>query len=594
MLSAAPGGTGTGAGFDFTAWPPPGAEAVEVGNFYTDLIERGYAYGPAFQGARAVWRRGEEVFAEVVLPDEQRADAAAFGLHPALLDAALHPAVMSIGEDGQEPWQPGDWKGAVLHAVGASVLRVRLMPGGPSTVSLAAADEGGDPVVTVDSLALREVSAEQVGATAAPTASAGSLLQVDWTGLASAEPDDEPSWAAVATADDVAALTGNAPAAVVLEVVSGADADADATLNLTSRALAVVQTWLAGTGLEQSHLVVVTRGAVPAGGDGKVTDSSAAAVWGLVRAAQAENPGRIILLDLDPAADGGAEAVLGSVLASGEPQIAVRGTALSVPRLGRAAARTPDVPAVFAQEGTVMITGGGSLGALVARHVVSHHGVRNLVWASRRGAAAEGVEDVVAELAGHGAEVSVVACDLSDRDQVAALLASVPDEHRLTGLVHTAGVFDAGVIGGLTPDRLASVFGPKVDAVRHLDELTRDMDLDAFIVYSSVSSVFLGAGSSGYAAANAFLDGLMASRRAAGLPGLSLAWGPWKHTSGLITHLSSADQVRMSRRASRGGVLAISAVEGMELFDAAVGSGQALLVPVKLDLRGLRAGAAAG
>ncbi|MFJ9034711.1 SDR family NAD(P)-dependent oxidoreductase [Streptomyces sp. NPDC102274] len=583
MLSVMSGGSGTG--FDFTAWPPPGAEAVGIDGGYGLLARAGYGYGPAFQGVRAVWRRGEEVFAEVVLPEEQRQDAGRFGIHPALLDAALQAGTLGAADTGVEepgePVMPFAWNGVVLHAGGASVLRVRLVPGGPSTVSLEAGDEAGGLVVTMDSLVFRVVSAEQPA-----TAVGDSLFRVDWTELSPVAGESAPSWVPVTTADEVVAPADGGPAVAVLTAVGGDDT----ALALASRVLGVVQTWLAEAGSGESRLVVATRGAVPAGGDSTVTDPSAAAVWGLVRAAQAENPGRIILLDLDPAADGGAEAVLGSVLAGGEPQIAVRGSALSVPRLVRIADDISDSPVAFSAEGTVVVSGAGALGGLVAKHLVARHGVRRLMLASRRGWDADGMADLVAELTEQGAEVSVVACDVSDRAQVAELLATVPEGHRLTGVVHTAGVFDDGVIEALTPDRLAGVFAPKVDAVRHLDELTRGLDLDAFVVFSSIAGVFGGAGQGNYAAANAFLDGLMAGRRAAGLPGLSLAWGLWEETLGMATHLSSVDQAR----ASRGGVLPISAVEGMELFDAAVGSGQALLVPVKLDLRGLRAGAAAG
>ncbi|THA40901.1 type I polyketide synthase [Streptomyces sp. A1547] len=588
VLSAAqPGGSGTG--FDFAAWPPAGAQPVEVGEFYSGLVERGYGYGPAFQGVRALWRRGEELFAEVVLPEEQRKEAGRFGIHPALLDAALHAgAVDATTAEGQ--LQPLDWNGLVLHAAGASALRVRLATLGPDALAVEAADETGGLVLTLDSLVLRPVSAEQLES-AAGTARTDSLFQVEWTELSQDQGAGlAPSWLPVATADEVAALAdgAGAPAAAVLEAVGGAGEDA--VLALTSRVLEVVQAWLAGTGLEESRLVVVTRGAVPAG-DGAVTDPAGSAVWGLVRAAQGENPDRIVLVDTDPAAEDAAELVLGAVLASGEPQVAVRGTVLSAPRLVRAGSEAPDAP-VFGPEGTVLVTGGtGSLGGLVARHLVSRRGVRHLVLASRRGPEAEGVQELVAELTEQGAAVSVVACDVADRGQVEALLASVPAEHRLTGVVHTAGVLDAGVIETVTPERLARVFAPKVDAVRHLDELTRGLDLEAFIVYSSVSAVFMGAGSGSYAAANAYLDGLMANRRAAGLPGLSLAWGLWDQTSGMAANTDELTRNRMNRR---GGLQAMPLAEGMELFDAALGSAQSLLVPAKLDLRGVRADAAAG
>ncbi|MEU9608127.1 type I polyketide synthase [Streptomyces sp. NPDC048057] len=607
VLSAADRADAGGPRFDFTTWPPPGAEPLETGEMYVDLAERGYAYGPAFQGVRAVWRRGDEVFAEVTLPEEQRKEAGGFGIHPALLDAALHAvsldATAAPGPDGGDvgaPRQPLDWHGLLLHAAGASALRVRLASSGPDAVALEAADETGGLVVTADSLTWREVDADRL--TTADTVVATSLFGVEWTALPPAQGSGTSlSWTPVVAVDDVATLTEEVasgaavPTAAVLEAFGG-DGEG-AALALSVRVLAVVQAWLAGAGLDDARLVVVTRGAMPAG-DGAVTDPAGAAVWGLVRAAQAENPDRIVLLDLDPGSGDEAgsvlDAVLAAVLATGEPQLALRGADFSAPRLVREPAQAADGQAVFTADGTVLITGGtGSLGSLAARHLVTRYGVRHLLLASRRGADAEGAAELVAELGELGAAVSVVACDVSDRDQVKALLAGVPEEHRLTGIVHTAGALDAGVIGTLTPERLERVFAPKVDAVRHLDESTRELGLDlgAFVVYSSVSGVFMGAGSGSYAAANAFLDGLMANRRAAGLHGLSLAWGLWDQTSGMAAHTDDLTRSRMNRR---GGLQAMTLTDGMELFDAAMGSGQSLLVPARLDLRGVRADAAAG
>ncbi|MFI9639155.1 type I polyketide synthase [Micromonospora sp. NPDC051925] len=544
-----------GPDFDFTAWPPAGAQQVGTADLYLDLTGRGHAYGPAFQGLRAVWQRGEEVFAEVALPEEQRGDAGVYGIHPALLDAALQPALPTAGGGPTAPRLPLDWSGLALHAAGASALRVRLVPGRAGTVSLAAADETGALVVTAESVLARPVPVEKLAATAEPH---DALFRVEWTRLPTT---------AVTPVD-------RRPDVEVLEVAGGADA-----LAVTSRALAALQTWLAGA--EESRLLVVLRGAVPVG-EGVVVDPAAAAVWGLMRSAQAENPDRIILLDLD--ADDAVEQVLGLVLASGEPQVAVRAGALYVPRLARAGEPVRTAPAGFGPDGAVLVSGAGVLGALVARHLVIRHGVRRLVLASRRGPDAEGTADLVAELTGQGAEVSVVACDLSHRDDVSALLR----EHRPTAVVHTAGVLDDGVIEALTPQRLARVFAPKVDAVRHLDELTRSMDLDAFVVFSSGSGVFGSPGQGNYAAANAFLDAVMANRRAAGLPGLSLAWGLWEQSTGMTAHLGGADQARMNR----GGVRAMTAAEGVDLFDAALACEPALLVPVKLDLRQVRAGGA--
>ncbi|MGW3962244.1 beta-ketoacyl synthase N-terminal-like domain-containing protein [Amycolatopsis sp. NPDC005003] len=538
----------TGGKFDFTAWPPPEAQRVGIGDFYEDLAERGYAYGPVFQGVRAVWQRGDDVFAEVALPDDRRDDAARFGLHPALLDAALQTGTIAAAASGPpgKSVMPFSWNRLALHAAGAAGLRVRVAPGGPDALTVEAADETGTPVLSMDSLILREVALDRLD-----TARTSSLYRVDWTEL--------PTVDSAAAVDDVE----------VLEAVGGEP------LELTARVLEAVQKFVAEAA-EDARLVVVTRGAVR-----EVTDPPGAAVWGLVRAAQAENPDRLILFDTD------GEVPLDAVLATGEPQLALRGTTFSVPRLARVT-EPAEAPLTFRPEGTVLVSGGGTLGALAARTLVTRHGVRRLVLASRRGPDAEGVEDLVTELTGHGASVSVVACDVSDRDQVAALL----ERHPVTAVVHTAGVFDAGVTGALTRDRLAKVFAPKVDAVRHLDELTGD--LDAFIGYSSASSIFMGAGSGGYAAANAFLDGLMAARRAAGLPGLSLAWGPWEQLTGMADTIDDLTLARMSRREGRGGVRALGSAEGMELFDAALSAGEALLVPIELDLREVRADAAGG
>ncbi|WP_143079284.1 type I polyketide synthase, partial [Streptomyces monashensis] len=473
-VTAQPGGEA--AEFDFAAWPPPGAEPVDVSGGYSLLTKVGYGYGPAFQAVRALWRRGDEIFAEVALSEEHRQQAGGFGIHPALLDAALHSPLLQIagaaaaedgpgaGPGGTELRLPFAWNGLVLHAAGASVLRVRLGRPERDALSLAAADEAGALVVTMDSLVSRVVSADQLEA-AADTPRADSLFRVEWTELLSVQgAESAPSWVPVATAEEVATLADDVesgavcPALAVLEAVGG-EGD-DAVLALATRVLETVQCWLDGPGLEEARLAVVTRGAVPAGGEATVTDPAGAAVWGLVRAAQAENPDRIILVDTDPAhpvTGGAAPLVLGAALACGEPQVAVRGNALSVPRLARVGAQGPVSEPVFGMEGTVLVSGAGSLGGLVARHLVVRHGARHLLLASRRGPDAEGVRELVAELTEQGAQVSVVACDVSDRDQVEALLASVPDEHPLCGVVHTAGVTDDGVIGMLTPERLARV-----------------------------------------------------------------------------------------------------------------------------------------
>ncbi|MEU7392721.1 type I polyketide synthase, partial [Streptomyces tanashiensis] len=418
-----------------------------------------------------------------------------------------------------------------------------------------------------------------------------SLFRLEWSelsGVTVSGGGDAP--AVVTAASDVVSLveSGVVPPVAVLEAVD--TVDAGAPVGLLSRVLGVLQTWLTDPALTESPLVVVTRGAVAAGESG-VLDAAGAAVWGLVRAAQAEYPDRVVLLDVEPGAEIGS-GLLAGVLAAGEPQVAVRGAVVSVPRLARAASVTGAGEGGFDPEGAVLITGGtGSLAGVLARHLVSAHGVRHLVLASRRGPAAEGAAELVEELSAEGATATVVACDVSDRDAVAGLLDGISAERRLSGVIHTAGVLDDCLLGALNEERLAGVFAPKAAAAHHLDELTRGLDLDAFVVFSSAAGIFGSAGQGNYAAANAYLDALMLRRRAAGLPGVSLAWGLWAQTSGGMTgHLGAADQARMGR----GGVLALSSAEGMDLFDSAVAGEQALLVPMKLDLRAVRAEATAG
>ncbi|WP_438860650.1 SDR family NAD(P)-dependent oxidoreductase, partial [Amycolatopsis solani] len=240
------------------------------------------------------------------------------------------------------------------------------------------------------------------------------------------------------------------------------------------------------------------------------------------------------------------------------------------------------VPAAPDPDGTVLVTGGtGTLGGLLARHLVTTHGVRRLLLTSRRGSAAPGAAELAAELTALGADVRVESCDVTDRAALAALLASV----RLTGVVHTAGVLDDGVVESLTPERLDAVVGPKVDAALNLHELTRDHDLAWFALYSSLAGVAGAAGQGNYAAANAALDALATRRREQGLPGVSLAWGQWAEASGMTGTLDDEDLSRIARS----GIGALATGEALALFDAAQVAGAGCVVPVRVDLAALRA-----
>ncbi|MGW0916916.1 SDR family NAD(P)-dependent oxidoreductase, partial [Streptomyces sp. NPDC002784] len=916
------------AAIDLTAWPPPGAEAVDVSAFYPTAAAAGYGYGPAFQGLRAVWRRGEEVFAEVALPEEEHAAAARFGVHPALLDSALH--AIGFGSFGGEPAAlrlPFAWTGVSLFAGGAERLRVRIAAAGEDSLSVQVADVTGAPVAAVDSLVLRTVTADQLAASEAPEAD--SLFVVDWIPVPVPDGIRADRWAvlgdtvplpsgAVAHHDLAALLAAVEAGAPAPEAVlwsppaPGAGFPADSARQVTADVLALAQEWLADERLADSRLAVVTRGAVSTGRDADLTDLAAAPSWGLIRSAQSENPGRFLLLDLDPAEepDGAAvAAALAAALAADETQVAVReGTPLvsrlvrpggsdalvpppgaawrldtaasgtldgltllpypeataplaagevrvrvraagvnfrdvliglgmvpgqtvmgsegagvvtdigpgvtrfapgdrvlglmggalgplavtdqrvlapvpegwsfeqaaSVPvafltayyglvdlgslkegdtvlvhagaggvgmaaiqlaqhfgatalatahpakwealrglglpderiassrdldfrdtfksatggsgadivlnslareyvdasldllprggrflELGKTDRRDParvaedhpgvsyaaydladagadrigdmltdilrlfatgalrplpvttwdvrrapaafrhisqarhtgkvvlTMPPVLDPDGSVLITGGtGTLGSLLARHLVARHGVRNLLLTSRQGPDAPGAGDLRAELAELGATAEIVACDTADREQLARALAAVPAAHPLTGVVHAAGVLADGVLAAHGPETLAQVWRPKAEAVMHLHELTRDRDLALFALYSSAAGIAGGAGQANYAAANTFLDALAHQRRAQGLPALSLVWGLWEQASAMTGHL---DRTAADRARQNGLVKPMDSDTGLALFDAARRLDETLVLPVRLDLPLMRA-----
>jgi acyl transferase domain-containing protein len=558
------------------AWPPADAQAVDVEDLYDRLAGLGFDYGPAFQGLRAVWTREEEVFAEVSLAEAQRTEAELFGVHPALLDAALHALGAGLGGAGDADAQGGlrvpfAWSGVRLHGAGAAALRVRIAPAGDDAVSLAVADDAGAPVASVRALTLRVLSPERLGAGGA--GHHRSLYRLDWVGLAPATGAQTPAVTLVDCPPE-----GEGPTAAHTAV---------------NRTLMLIQEWLAGEQTTGSRLALVTHGAVAARAGEDVPDLAGAAVWGLVRSAQAENPGRLVLVDVD--GEESSRAALDGALALDEPQLALRGGEVLAPRLARMARVEPpaqdgsaspdatrDAPA-GGWRGTVLITGAtGALGALVARHLVAEHGVRDLLLAGRRGREADGAAALERELSELGARVTVAACDVADRAQLQELLASLGPERPLGAVVHAAGVLDDGVIGSLTAERVDRVLAPKLDAAWHLHELTEGLDLSRFVLFSSAAGVFGNPGQGNYAAANAFLDALAAHRRARGLPGVSLAWGLWERVGG------GPDGPDLGRL-GRSGFAALSVQEGLGLFDVACALEETLSIPVRLDAGALRA-----
>ncbi|WP_156688864.1 type I polyketide synthase [Mycobacterium sp. Marseille-P9652] len=854
---------------ELSAWPPAGASAIDLAGAYGRLAERGYEYGPAFRGLGALWRRGDELFAEVAVPDDHGGPAAGFGMHPVLLDAALH--AFGVAGGPADTLLPFAWQQVSLHAAGASRARVRIAPAGEGALTLELAGPSGLPILTVGSLTMRPLSPEPLSE---------GLLEMVWSPIAL--PDN-----------------GLDDGVVVWDAhTSGSDVVRSAHAAVTE-ALETLQSWLGGEGA--GILVVQTRGAVAVAGEA-VTDPAGAAVWGLVRSAQAEHPGRVVLVDTDGSVE------VGSLTCCGEPQLAVRGGAVYAARLKPAAtkpvlslpaggwrldagnagtledlvvtpcppaglgagqvrvavsavgvnfrdvlvalgmypggghlgaegagvvvevgpgvdglkvgdpvmgllgvvgseaivderlvvavpagwslARAVGVPVVFLTAlyglsglagvragervlvhaatggvgmaavqllrhwgaevfatasrgkwdtlramgfdddhiadsrtpefehkflavtggagvdvvlnslageltdaslrllprggrfiemgktdprdpdlvarqhpgvryrafdlievdpdgiagmlgelvglfttgaleplpykafdvrcasaayryvssarhvgknvltipdgpgellsgcggglagGSVVIIGGtGMAGSALARHLVDRYGVAHVVLVSRAGGAGGGAADLVRVLEEAGASVSVRACDVGDRAAVAAMLDRIPVEYPLRAVIHAAGILDDGLIASLTPARVDAVLRAKVDGAWNLHELTQDRDLAAFVVFSSMAGVMGTPGQGNYAAANAFLDGLVAYRRAHGLPGLSLAWGLWEQASAMTAHLGDRDKARMSRL----GLAPLSTEQALQAFDAAMLVDHPVLVAARLD-----------
>ena len=265
-----------------------------------------------------------------------------------------------------------------------------------------------------------------------------------------------------------------------------------------------------------------------------------------------------------------------------EPQLALReGVALAGRLTGaQVDAEQPDLPETDPNS-TVLITGGtGGLGALLAEHLVTEQGAKHLLLVSRSGEEAQGAPELAARLQEHGAKVRIAACDVADKDQLKALLDSIPTKHPLGTVIHAAGVLDDGVIETLDPERLQSVMGPKANAAHHLHELTTGIDLDAFVMFSSIAGIIGGPGQGNYAAANSFLDALAQHRRAQGLVATSIAWGAWDADPGDDRHAQRGRPGPDEASRHRGAL----SEQGLELYDLSRQIDQALLsVAVRLE-----------
>ncbi|MER6532133.1 type I polyketide synthase, partial [Streptomyces sp. NPDC001508] len=627
---AAPVEGGTDPAVTGRARPPRGAQPMDLDGAYERLADVGYAYGPAFQGLVRAWELGDARYAEVSLPEEHRADAARFGVHPALLDAALHALLVAApdtGTDGGTLRLPFSFDGLTLHATGATSLRVHWTPAGATGARLTATDPHGHPVVSAQNVVLRPAGAGLIAGQDGAAHHEG-LHRLDWQHVPAADTDALPApqghWGVLGAGPDgrhtaleapgatlarypdadalEAALSagGPSPDVLVLPFVTEADPGADpaaATRSALRATLALTQRLLADERLATTRFLLLTRGAATVA-DEDVRDLPGAAVRAMLRTAESEHPGRFVLLDVEapdtpPGGDEGEPGVsprtLAAALAAGERELALRGGTAYAPRLGPVPVSRPSEaspPRRLDRGGTVLITGAaGGLGTILAHHLVARHGVRHLLLTSRRGLAADGAPELVAALTAAGAEVAFTACDVADRAALTELLASVSEKHPLTAVFHAAGVLADATLENLTPGDVDEVVRPKADAAWLLHELTADAELSAFVLFSSVSGLLGNPGQANYAAANGFLDALALHRAAHGLPATSLAWGLWGSAATMAGPLTEADRARWARQ----GIAPLTVERGLRLLDAALSTPDTLLVPAELDRAGLRA-----
>ncbi|MGP3969014.1 type I polyketide synthase [Streptomyces sp. 6N223] len=582
------------------------AEAIELTGLYERAELRGYGYGPELRGVRALWRDGAELVADVALPEEAGDDVEGFGVHPVLLDAALQPALLTgpdekddaddaDGADGAAAddrlWLPFAWSGVRLWATGARAVRVRLSPVAGGTddereLRIAVSDTAGAPVLSVASVVLRPRSARQVRE--ASQAAAGGLFAVEWVPVAPGDGEPagrvavlgeapaEPSGPRADRYADLpallAALEAGAPApAVVLWRPPVGDDDALAGVRGIAEVLGA---WLAEPSLAGSRLAVLTRRAVD-----EPADPAAAAAWGYVSGVQAEHPGRLSLIDTDTDTDAGDGAVadpvaVARVAALDEPRAALRGDRVLVPRLARSA----PVPggAVFDAEGTVLVTdASGPLADAVAEHLARAEGVRHLLLLRLGGghgeAGDEGNEGDEGDEERWGARVRVVEADPLDADALDRAVAQVDPAHPLTGVVHAAGLSaDAATASG---------WAAAAGSLTALHRATAGLRLARFVTLSDGAALWGGPVSPEAAAAGAFGKAVIAERRRAGLPGASVAFGPWA--------AAGADADADADDGPWAG--AVGADRGLALLLAACRADRPALVAAGIDARALAA-----
>ncbi|MEU4323551.1 type I polyketide synthase, partial [Nocardia fluminea] len=575
-------------------WPPTEATPIDVALGYDRLAAQRIEYGDAFRAVQAVWATDLDVYAEVRLSTETRQDVDGYLIHPALLDAAVHSlAVGVVDTNNDETALPYAWSELRLgDARGLDTLRVHGRRTGEDVWSILLFDTHDRFVASIGSLMTRPMDTETL------SSSSGSqldrLYQLDWieTEVPSGADtgkvwivDDADTRSAIersgtpcSSLQDGDAIAGSKDGStfVIRTIHPGSGTLHESSYQLACTVLELLKQWVAIDQSEYSRLVVLTKNAVSVHSVSDDIDPASSAAWGMVRSAQSEYGERFVLVDTD-----GEEKSLRSLAAavsSGESQIAIRAGKCYIPRVARAESPAVELPDFG---GTALITGGtGTLGAAVARHLVRHHHIPSVILVSRSGLAASGAPELRHELLDAGAQfVEIIDCDISDREAMSNALGKAPSEFPVGLIVHAAGVLADSAIASMTSDDIATVFAPKVEAAHTLYELANDLDEPSVVFFSSVAGILGGAGQGNYAAANAFLDALATRGRKNGMAVVSLAWGLWAQGSGMTGHLSDNDLSRIKRL----GIEPLAQDEGLRLFDLALRSENAALVPIKLS-----------
>ncbi|XXX76158.1 SDR family NAD(P)-dependent oxidoreductase [Sorangium sp. So ce134] len=602
--------------------------ALSVEDAYARFTEAGIEYGPAFQGVVELWKGQGEALSRLSLPEEAGGAGEGYGVHPALLDAAVQTVAGALETSDQQSYLPFEFSAFARfgEATAAAWAHVRLTsalePQAETfTATITLADAAGQVVAALSDLRCKRASAEALRRAGARASAQASLYRLAWQEQPASGGERAPagtwvlldqgsalaprlearlraSGARVVRATFAELGDGAGQALADAEAIAGtvclwaeepppaSDAGAsvaDQAERSSAGALGVIQA-LIGRGAA-SQLWFVTRGA-QAVEPGETVAVAQAPQWGLGRVVMAEHPELgCRLVDLDPGAEDGLDALWQELCRpDDERQVAVRAGKRLALRLAAAPAAPGDpAPALAsAAEGTVLITGGlGALGLHVARWLWEEHRVGHLLLVGRSAPEGERLAEVE-RLRAAGAAVTVAQADVGEARDVERLLASIPAERPLRGVVHAAGVLDDGVLVEQSAARIATVFGPKVRGAWNLHELTQRASLDFFVLFSSLSSVLGSGGQGNYAAANAFLDALAHARRALGLAGQSLNWGAWSDGG-----LASAMPAALRARSARTGLGMLTPAQGLSLLGQALARPEAELAAVSLDRRAL-------